>query len=57
LRFTIYFQYVGSTGLTVVGPVSGKRYRFDAPGAVLDVDRRDRPSLATVPNLVEVQGW
>lgn len=47
----VFFEYLGNTGMTVVGPATGKRYRFDRPGARLEVDLRDRRSLATVPNL------
>lgn len=50
-----YFQYLGKTGLTVIGPVSGKRYRFDGHGATVAVDLGDRRSLAAVPNLRQVQ--
>lgn len=46
-----YFEYVGKTGLTVVGPVTGRRYRFERPGALLAVDERDSSSMAGVPNL------
>ncbi len=46
-----YFEYVGKTGLTALGPVTGRRYRFARPGAVLAVDERDGPSMAGVPNL------
>jgi len=42
---------VGRTGLTVVSPVTGKRYRFDAPGATVAVDPRDKSMLLNVPNL------
>jgi hypothetical protein len=38
----------------VVGPATGRTYRFAAPGARLEVDLRDRPGLATVPKLREV---
>jgi hypothetical protein len=34
--------------------VSGRRYRFDRPGMRLEVDLKDRPSLAAVPNLRQV---
>ncbi len=54
---TIRFQYVGRTGLTVLGPMSGKHYRFDKPGAQLVVDPRDRASLLLVPNLWEVSDY
>ncbi len=55
LRFSIRFRYVGATGMTVVGPASRLRYRFDRHGAELDIDPRDRPGLAAVPNLREVR--
>jgi hypothetical protein len=50
----VYFEYVGRTTLTAVGPVSGKHYRFVGPGAQLIVDPRDKLSLAAVPNLRQV---
>jgi hypothetical protein len=50
-RTLVYFEYTGQTGLTAVGPITGKRYRFDRPGAALAVDGRDAPSLSAVPNL------
>jgi hypothetical protein len=50
----VCFEYVGKTGLTVLGPVSGKRYRFEYQGARVLVDPGDRPSLASVPNLRQI---
>lgn len=47
----IVFEYVGRTGLTAIGGVSGKRYRFEERGARVAVDPVDKPSLASVPNL------
>lgn len=47
----VIFEYVGDTGMTVVGPVTGKRYRFDRPGARVEVDLRDRRPLTGVPRL------
>lgn len=35
----------------MIGPVSGRRYRFDRPGAREEIDLRDQPGLASVPNL------
>lgn len=52
----VYFQYVGTSRLTVYGPVSGRSYRFETPGAVLPVDPRDRRSLAAVPMLCRAAG-
>ncbi len=45
------FEYVGKTGLTVVSPMTGRRYRFERPGAVLEIDPRDRPWMSFVPQL------
>lgn len=49
-----FFRYVGGTALTVAGPVSGKYYRFPAPGATVEADERDAPSLERVPQLRRV---
>lgn len=46
-----WFQYTGTTGATVTGGVTGRRYRFDHPGAIVAVDARDARSLAAVPML------
>ena len=45
------FEYVGVTALTVFGPASGRRYRFEQPGATLTVDPRDHAALQSVPHL------
>lgn len=45
------FEYVGTSSLTVVGPASGRCYRFDGPGARLVVDPRDRDTLAHIRSL------
>lgn len=50
-RPAVYFEYTGRTGLTVFGPISGKRYRFNGNGAVVAVDPRDEPSVRAVPKL------
>lgn len=52
---TVEFEYVGTTGLTAVGPITGRRYRFDGPGARVAVDARDAPSLMAVPRLRRVR--
>lgn len=46
-----YFEYVGKTGLTALGPVTGRRYRFAHSGALLPIDERDAASMAGVPSL------
>ena len=50
----IRFQYLGPTGLTLVGPVSYKRYRFDHPEAIVVIDPRDKRALAGVSVLRQV---
>jgi hypothetical protein len=52
----VYFEYVGATGMSVRGPVSGRRYRFETPGSRLVVDPRDKASMAAIPNLRQVAG-
>jgi len=47
----VRFEYVGTTGLTVQGPVTGAQYRFGNPGAQVLVDARDALSVAAVPQL------
>jgi hypothetical protein len=53
-QLTIRFEYVGATGMTAVGPVTGKRYRFQDHGSRVAVDLRDAPSMAGVPHLRRV---
>ena len=53
-HFEISFEYIGQTAITVIGGITGRRYRFDRPGARMIVDARDRPSLAAVPSLRQV---
>ncbi len=50
-RAPVLFEYVGKTGLSVVSPTTGLRYRFDQPGAQVAVDPRDHALLLYVPNL------
>ena len=49
-----FFRYEGQTALTVAGPISGKYYRFSAPGATVEADPRDAPSLEQVSQLRRV---
>ena len=50
----VFLRYDGRTALRVRGPVSGRLYHFERPGAVLAVDRRDRAALSRVPRLRRV---
>ncbi len=52
-RSLVYFEYVGKTGLTVIGPITGKQYRFPKPGAKIAVDSNDAPLLTTIPRLIQ----
>ena len=52
---TPLFEYVGSSSLTVVGPVSGRSYCFARPLARQLVDPRDRAALAAMPQLRPLQ--
>ena len=49
------FEYIGKTGLIVIGSSTGKRYHFTEPGIRLPVDPRDRQSLATIRQLSAVE--
>lgn len=51
LRNSVLFEYVGASGLGVIGPVSRLRYRFACPGATAEIDRRDAVLLDILPNL------
>ncbi len=48
------FQYLGTTAVSVIGPVTRRLYRFDRPQARVAVDARDASSIAAVPNLRRV---
>jgi hypothetical protein len=52
----VFFEYIGRTGLTVIGPGTRRQYRFDRPGARLAVDPIDQPSLSRVAQLRRVSG-
>ena len=45
------FEYVGATALMVVGPATGRCYRFERPGATVAVDLLDRATLAGIHSL------
>jgi hypothetical protein len=49
-----YFQYTGSTAMTVVGGATRATYRFGHSGAIVGVDPRDRRSVANIPVLRQV---
>ena len=47
----INFVYTGQTGLTVIGAVTGKRYRFNKNCDTQLIDYRDASGMAAVPSL------
>jgi len=47
----VLYEYSGATRMTVTGAASGLRYRFEQPGAKVQVDSRDVHSMAGLPNL------
>ena len=54
LSHGIRYEYVGATGMTVVGPATGRRYRFEGHGSRALIDPRDALSMATVPHVRRV---
>ncbi|MEO5681152.1 MAG: hypothetical protein ABIQ88_00860 [Chitinophagaceae bacterium] len=50
----ISFSYTGRSALTVTGAVTGKTYRFTAPGVQQLIDYRDAPAMMMVPVLKRV---
>ena len=47
----VAFEYVGRTALTVIGAVTGMKYRFAYPRHRLSVDRDDQAGMDQVPVL------
>ena len=45
------FEYIGKTALTVVGNITGRRYRFNRPGDLQSIDSRDAAGMLAVPVL------
>jgi hypothetical protein len=45
------FEYIGASSLTVTGPITGRRYHFEATGARQAVNRHDAASLPHIPTL------
>jgi len=51
----VTFEYTGRTGLTAVGRSTGRQYRFDRPGARIQVDPRDAASVGGIALLRRVE--
>jgi len=45
------FEYIGKTALSVLGNVTGKNYRFNYPGDIVDIDYRDLRAILRIPAL------
>jgi len=45
------FEYTGNTGVSAIGGVTRRLYRFEGKHARLAVDVRDAPSMGAVPVL------
>ncbi|MBC7886494.1 MAG: hypothetical protein H7Z13_01295 [Ferruginibacter sp.] len=50
----VYFEYTGSSALSVIGSITGSHYRFTQPGIVQTVDYRDSPGMMAIPVLQKV---
>lgn len=50
----VVFEYLGSSVFSVLSPITGRRYRFEGPGARIEVAARDRPYLAGLAQLRQV---
>jgi hypothetical protein len=51
----VNFRYSGPASLTVKGEITGNIYRFDQPGATIEVDRRDASFMTGIPRLSKVR--
>ena len=48
---TLHFEYLGEAPVTLASPATGRTYRFERKGDRVEIDLRDRPWLASQPNL------
>ena len=53
-RATVRMVYHGSGSIVVVGPHTGRRYRFAKDGTILEVDRRDALQMTKLRHLTTV---
>jgi len=53
-RVSASFEYIGKTALTIIGNVTGTRYRFSSTGNRQNIDQRDIPGIMTIPVLKKV---
>ncbi|MEP6748468.1 MAG: hypothetical protein ABJB86_12125 [Bacteroidota bacterium] len=50
----VNFTYTGQSALTVTGNITGRNYRFNAPGEQQLIDYRDAPHMMKVPVLKNI---
>jgi hypothetical protein len=51
----VRFANLGNAELTVIGPISGRRYHFASGGSPVAVDVRDQPMMAKLRQLRQVR--
>ena len=44
---SVFFEYIGSTAMTLLGPSTGRLYRFGWPGAQVAVNLKDAAFITT----------
>lgn len=52
----VNFEYIGKTGLSVTGGITGKKYRFNHPGDIQLIDYRDASGMMAIPSLKKATG-
>lgn len=45
---SVFFEYIGQTSLSVIGPATRTTYRFAAPGVRVPVDFRDATAFGAI---------
>jgi hypothetical protein len=55
VQSAVPFANLGSTELTVIGPISRRRYHFTKGGSPVAVDVRDQPMMAKLRQLRQVR--
>ncbi len=51
----VSFRYTGKRTLAMRGLISGKKYYFNKPGVVIEIDHRDLVFFEDVPNLEKLR--
>ena len=48
------YKYTGKTGLTIIGNITRKNYRFNFPGDIQFIEQSDVAGMLTVPVLRKI---